>query len=376
MAMERAKLSRADLVLVFVTADHSHQYRTMLEVIQRVTQAPHLVGCSGFGVITPDGEIEGAPGIAVMVLSSDRIAGVPFLQRGLQGREEEVGLEIGLRLRPHRDENSFMLIFPDAYHVRPVNLFRAIEKNLGSVPLIGGGPAEDGRAGQTFQVFGSEVESNAVSGVLFSGPLRFTTAITQACRPIKRPIRITAAQGNLIMELEGEPAYEVFSAVAEEVLVYPGASHEEDLRRAISRIFVGIPLNFQQPDFSSGQYVVRNILGVDPEYGIIAVGEEVQAGQVISFTQRDPSLAEEDLKATLQKLRGSLPARPQFGFYFDCCARGSSLYGIPNKDITLIKQYLGDIPIIGFLGNFEIAPVQQVNCLHAYTGVLVLVSER
>jgi small ligand-binding sensory domain FIST len=64
-----------------------------------------------------------------------------------------------------------------------------------------------------------------------------------------------------------------------------------------------------------------------------------------------------------------------FGFYFNCAARGSSLYGLAGIDTAYISRTFGDLPIIGFFGNAEIAPLRGANRLFTYTGVLALVTE-
>jgi small ligand-binding sensory domain FIST len=92
------------------------------------------------------------------------------------------------------------------------------------------------------------------------------------------------------------------------------------------------------------------------------------------FAMRDGRRAREDLSQMLQRQKDNLGGRkPAFGFYFNCCARGSSLYGIPGIDSAYIKQTLGDFPLIGMFGGYELAPLGRANHLFAYTGVLALI---
>ncbi len=79
------------------------------------------------------------------------------------------------------------------------------------------------------------------------------------------------------------------------------------------------------------------------------------------------------LQRQVANLRGK---PPRLGFYFNCCARGTSLYGISGIDTAYIRQAFGDFPLIGFFGNFELGPLGKKNHLLAYTGVLVLITER
>ena len=94
------------------------------------------------------------------------------------------------------------------------------------------------------------------------------------------------------------------------------------------------------------------------------------------FTLRDGERARDDLQQMLERQASRLSGKkPAFGFYFNCCARGSSLYGIPGIDSAYIKQGLGDFPLIGMFGGYELAPLGRANHLFAYTGVLALVTE-
>jgi small ligand-binding sensory domain FIST len=121
---------------------------------------------------------------------------------------------------------------------------------------------------------------------------------------------------------------------------------------------------------------VRNIVGLDPEKGIVAVADKVSEGQAMIFALRDGQRARDDLQEMLQRQLLHLNGKtPSFGFYFNCCARGSSLYGIAGIDAAYIKQVLGDFPLVGMFGGYELAPLGRANHLFAYTGVLVLVTE-
>jgi small ligand-binding sensory domain FIST len=141
-------------------------------------------------------------------------------------------------------------------------------------------------------------------------------------------------------------------------------------------LFVGLPADSQENSVAAGKYLVRNIIGLDPEKGIVGVADQVHEGQSVIFTLRDGERARGDLQEMLQRQSARLEGRkPAFGFYFNCCARGSSLYGIPGIDSAYIKQALGDFPLIGMFGGYELAPLGRANHLFAYTGVLVLVTE-
>ena len=117
-------------------------------------------------------------------------------------------------------------------------------------------------------------------------------------------------------------------------------------------------------------------MGVNVKKGMLTCVTPVEEGEFVTFTVRDPNFARQDLTMTLEDLKLRLsPSAPSFGLYFNCCARGRSLYGEANQDIALIKSHFPNLPLIGFFTYGEIAPVDHVNHLHHYAGVLTLFAE-
>ena len=365
-AMERAGVDRADLALVFFTADHAPAADRLACALRRATKTDAVVGSSGAGVLTGEGEIEGRSGLAVLVVASDGLEFHPFLHRPLRAHEGRIGMEIA-RARPAGKE-SLLVAFPDAYNVEPRALFRGAEE-AGFVPMVGAGSAENGTFGKTFQLCGDTVASNAVAGFSMSGAFSATIDITQGCRPITPPMTITKTEGNLILEIDHRPAFEAFAGVVKGPLL-------ENLGRALAYIFVGLPADRAKNELAPGEYVVRNIIGLDPARGIIAVAEEIFEGERLWFTLRDGERAREDLEQMLERRAAGLGRPPAFGLYFNCCARGRSLYGLDDIDTAYIHRALGDFPLIGIFGGFEIGPLGRENHLFAYTGVLALIDEK
>ena len=150
----------------------------------------------------------------------------------------------------------------------------------------------------------------------------------------------------------------------------------EDLRRALQVLFVGLPADNEENSVAAGKYVIRNIIGLDPNKGILGVADEVHQGQAMIFALRDGQRAREDLNQMLARQAARLAGKtPAFGFYFNCCARGASLYGLEGIDTAYIRQSLGEFPLIGMFGGYELAPLGKANHLFAYTGVLALITE-
>lgn len=367
-ALARAKIARADLAIIFFTADHAARPRELAATLIRSVGTDCVVGCSAAGVVTGAGEIEGSAGVAVLVIAAEEIVGRPFIFEPLRGNEENLGRSFGEFLAKTDDTNSLMIVLPDTYNGNPQPFLDAMAGRAGFRPVIGAGATENGAAGATFQLCADKVASNTIAGAYLSGDFDVHIDITQGCQPISEPMTITKGEGNLIHEIDGDPAIDVFAKLLKGPLA-------EDLRRALMVLFVGLPSNREENSVAAGKYLIRNIVGLDAEKGILAVADHVSAGQSILFAMRDGERAREDLNQMLcrqvEKLQGR---KPDFGVYFNCCARGSSLYGISGIDSAYIRRALGDFPLIGMFGGYELAPLGRANHLFAYTGVLALIA--
>jgi len=177
---------------------------------------------------------------------------------------------------------------------------------------------------------------------------------------------VTGAERNVISTIAGRPALTVLKE-AIETLPNPA----ERIRRA--GLFAGLAINPAKSPLERGDFLVRNLLAIDDESGAIAVADRVRVGQTIQFQIRDGQAAHDDLEAMLSDVRRRLGGRaPAFGCYFNCAGRGRGLFGEPDHDVALIRRHLGHVPLAGFFGNGEFAPVGGRNFFHTYTGVLAI----
>lgn len=370
-AMQQASLGQADLALVFATVSHAPRFPLLLRTIAKITKTTQIVGCSGLGTLTLEGEIEAAPGVAVLVLSSDSIQVIPFIFQHLRDRNEKIGQELGrLAASKRRSEDSaLILLFPDTFFFQPQAFFQGFQSTAGFIPIIGGGASEDGTQMRTFQMCGERVDSNTLTGVMLTGRFQYTHGLAQACQLIGPSFLVTKAYRDIILELGGRPAFGVFADLLRELEI-------EDLQMAAGRIFLGLPIDPRQTQLTGGDYLVRNIVGVDPENGTLHVAEEIAEGQALAFTLREPMRAKqgtEEIISDLERIHQGVT--PKAGFYFNCCGRGTSLYGEKDVDVTILRRAFPDLPLIGFFTYAELAPIQATNLYHNYTGVLTLISE-
>ncbi len=139
-------------------------------------------------------------------------------------------------------------------------------------------------------------------------------------------------------------------------------------------MFIGLVVNEYLDDFHRGDFLVRNLLGGDPNSGVLAVGALPRMGQTIQFQRRDAAAAVRGHERTARAARKrSWPDRTVYGGCLFCCnGRGKNLFGRPSHDAALVQAHFGPTGLAGFFCNGEIGPVGEKNFLHSYTAALAL----
>ena len=210
---------------------------------------------------------------------------------------------------------------------------------------------------ETPLIAGRDLGKAGMAGLMLAPDVAVATALTQGCTPIGPTHRIDEARDNVIMAIDGRTALSVFF---EDI----GPELARDPRRLGGIVFAGLPVTGSD----TGDYLVRNLMAIDPRQGWIVIGDEVSPGDQILFCRRDPDSARTDLLRMLKQLQGRLPGPPKAGVYVSCIARGMALFGEPGVETGLIRETLGEFPLIGFFANGEISRDR----LYGHTGVLTL----
>ena len=367
IAMGNAQLAKADLAVVFATVDYQADYGQLFHTIHEVSGCDHLVGCSGMSVLTSAGEIEGEPAVAVLVLRSDDVSAMPFLVSS--DDSSMIGAAIRERISPKLNENSLLVVLPDVRCISPEALVHQIGEDGNRLPIVGAAASGSPDGQYIYEWLDGEVVEAGVAGMLLTGAIHTEIGVAQGCQPIGRSLEISRAEGNVIYEVNGGPALDGLHGALESLST-------EDLRQSGRVVFIGIAMEKENPAPQRGDFLVRNLVGYDKESGAIAVSESVSEGQLIQFHLRNSSSADKEIQEIVLDLhKRTREQPPAFGMYFNCLGRGKGLYGEANHDIRIIKQRFPDLPVIGFFGNAEFAPIGGRNFAHAYTGALVLCSE-
>jgi small ligand-binding sensory domain FIST len=357
----------ADWAVVFATFAHRPRFSALLAAVMETLGTDELSGCSAWGVLARGEEIEGRPGVAVLAVRSDRVAGRAILAPAGDDERGEAAREVA-RVLTGPPSEGLLLLFPDPFAIRIERLLADLEGAAPGLLAVGGAASGDPSGDASFQFYGRNVATRSLSALRLSGALRVTLGVTQGCQPLGEPCRITRASANVIAELDGRPALGVLQSRLPAAL-------RDSIQRLSGHLFVALPPDPAQTRFEPGEYLVRALLAADPERGALAIGSPVEEGQRILFALREGQAARDDLKQMIARLGDPRDRGDRFGLYFNCAARGTPLYGMPGIDSAYLTGALGEIPLAGFFGNAEIAPLRGANRLFTHTGVLALVGE-
>jgi small ligand-binding sensory domain FIST len=220
--------------------------------------------------------------------------------------------------------------------------------------LVGG--MTSSRAGHFPQIAGRVVEGG-FSGVLFAAGVGATTGLAQSCAPIGPLHRVTGAARNLVMEVDGRPAF----AVLKEELA---PLSEVSLERIGWDCYVGLEDNIGV----GTSLVAHGIIGADPDRGWLALDRVVEIGSTMAFMRLSREAAEADLRAMLARVMAQGRKKPKGAVYFSCTRRGPQLFGAAEEEFAIIGASLEAIPVIGFFGAGEIC----YNLIRSFTGVLAV----
>ena len=368
LAMANAGIAKADIAIVFATINYQTEYQQLYQAVHANSSCEELVGCTGMSVLTSAGEFEEEPTLAVMVLRGEHLSAVSFTA---QGTASEVSEQIQDSIQTQLRDGSLLVIFPDIRAVNPAELIKHIE-HIGSdgaaLPVVGAAVSGDGTGAQMYHWQGTQATEGGVAGLLLTGNFNTEIGVAQGCQPIGKPREVTKVDGRVIFELDGEPALENFKGALQLLT-------QDDIRRSGGTVFVGIAMDDTNENPTRGDFLIRNLVGINEQHAAIAISEEVKEGQLVQFHLRNPLAAAEEIQIIIAQLAEKTREQPPaFGLYFNCLGRGKGLYGAANHDISVIQEKFPGLPVIGFFGNSEFAPIGGRNFAHAYTGVFVLCS--
>jgi small ligand-binding sensory domain FIST len=368
----------ADLGLVFISSAFASEYSRLMPLLKEQLEVPALIGCSGSGVVGVDaeGQVQEVEGEAALSLTLASLPGVKvqafhIAVDTLPDLDSPPDRWVDLMQIAPQDEPQFILL-ADPFSSGVNNLLQGLDFAYpGSIKV--GGMASIGSVSNSTGLFCDySVHRTGVVGVALSGNIVLEAIVAQGCRPIGQPYRVVEGERNILMQLEEQSSVEdcgIIRTPLEVLQLLFQNLNEEDQALAQHALFVGIARDEFKQQLEQGDFLIRNLLGVDPKSGAIAVGDRIRLGQRIQFHLRDAEASAEDLEMLLDRYQQTQSASAAAALMFSCMGRGEGLYGQANYDSRLFDRYIHNIPLSGFFCNGEIGPVGGTTFLHGYTSV-------
>lgn len=345
----REKLGGApDLVLVSVSPDYRSHLRAVIENFQIDGHASLVIGGSSVGIFGVGHELENASGISFLFF---RLPGCRL--RLLRGPEMEAAVPLvgadpaGLLVLSHPLRSGVQGPLPQLNHWFP------------GVPVIGGmitgGPEDE----DLFLFSTAGIEETDSIAVMISGGVRIETFVAQGCHPIGEPMVVTSSRANVVESIAGREPFRVL----EETFDSLGESLWEV---AAGNIFAGLALREEVEEFSTGDFLIRSIVGADLTGGKLTLTTPPRVGQTIQFQLRNAATASQVLRETIRAIPTE-SGKPFAAFLVSGSGRGRRLFGEAHHDAAILEEQFGQVPMTGFFGNGEFGPVAGVNFRHDHS---------
>jgi small ligand-binding sensory domain FIST len=343
--------SSANFGFLYVTDALAPYLNNLFEALRTQTGISDWIGTVGAGICYTGLEIYDEPAAAIMLttLPEDSYRLLPAGMEAVSSMLTENKNWIA------EHAVHFGIVHGDPRNTHIAQIIESVSTELDPGFLVGGlTSASDSHYQQ--QIAG-QIYEDGLSGVLLSAQIPVISGLTQGCTPLENRHTITRAEGNILAEIDGRPALDVFKEDIGEVLA-------KDLKRVSGYIFAGLPV----AGSDTGDYLVRNLIGIDPGEKLLAIGDNLEDDVPIMFCRRDGDTARDDMLRMLTDLKKRAKGDIKGGVYYTCVGRGRNQFGDDSQELKMIHEQLGDFPLVGFFANGEISH----NRLYGYTGVLTL----
>jgi len=352
-----AHLGGGEIAVALVVASTAHGTSVSKVAAQSssVLDSQAVVGGAVEGIVAPGVEVSSNP--AVMVLAVSGVEAAPFLVRDLQGESGRAGEEIAARVGGDLGLDDLVVVMPDSLGLSAPQLVAGFSEHLRPATVVGAAAAHTPR-GSSVLWHDREVSSDGVAGFVLRGVGQRLT-IAQASRAVTPVLSVTRARGNWVFGLDGRPALDVYFEAARSAGADAG----------LPPLLVGLCGRN-----ASSALQVRNVVGLDRKRGAFSVPEPMSSGERLAFVRLDAGAARDGF---VEQLHGLREPPPVFGLYFNCRARGASLFGEAGVEAKCLANAFSDLPIAGLVAPFQLAPGRrgEAPVVLTYAAALALIDE-
>ncbi len=360
-----------DLLIVFVSAWHAARFDAVVELLRAEFDNAFLFGCGAQGVIGGGREVEDGPALS---LTGALLPGVNLKGTHLETAQvPQVYAEARVWedvLRMTTSQQPSFLVLADPHSFETETYLKGLDRVYPLATKIGGLASGGGRAGGSALYLDDQILRSGCVTLALTGDIDVDTVVAQGCRPIGDPMFVTMSHENLVREIDGRSAREMVTSLFERL-------RPPDRELFGESLFLGLAMRPDSSQYLPGDFLIRNILGMDPQSGALWVNANIPPNSVIQFHLRDAATSAYDLERTLTDYRASRVIEPQSGaLLFSCNGRGTGLYGQPDHDSNAFRRLVADLPLGGFFCSGEIGPVQNSTYVHGFTSAFAVFREK
>ncbi len=365
---------------LYVSDTLAEDAESILNLFKSVLNIEHWIGGVGIGVCANGENFIDEPAISAMVGRFDDGEFQIFPPINLEPDDADACL------KPWLENHDPMLVCVNGDPMTtedPALLLKNLEIMCNGF-MVGGLTSSR----QSHAQFAESFYQGGLCGAAFSSAIPVASTLSQGCTVIGNVHTITRCDGHEILELDGKKAAEVFEddlrsmvikktdidpntvMVDEKALEDPQALPEEFHSLIQGEVHAALPISESDGD----DYLVRNIIDINSDDGVMTIAQYVSNGDRIMFVHRDHDSVYSDLSSNLLSLRkrvqndtGSF--EPKGALYVSCVARAFNEFdGDQKNEMELIHEIIGDVPLTGFYAGGEINKGR----LYGYTGILTL----
>jgi small ligand-binding sensory domain FIST len=357
-----------DMVIAFVSAAYGEAIDRLPQLLRPLAGDGLLIGCNAGGLIGGGSEEEDEPGVALLCgRLPDASLGCVHLDQStlppVTASRESWWQR--LDLAPESEASFILVADPATFDAE--SCARGLDRAFPGSTVVGGLTSGVLDPGAARLVENGRVHRSGGLLLSLSGNVAIDSVLAQGCRPVGDPLFVTACEGNLVTELDGRRPRDVLTAVF-------ASLGDADRERFGDTLCIGLALPGPRQTVGAGDFLIRNVLGLDPDSGALWVGARVTPNAIVQFHLRDGKSAAEELEERLAlSLSGGLA--PAAALLFACTGRGRNLFGVSGHDSGTLRRMI-DIPVTGMFSAGEIAPVQGATFVHGYSSVFGLIRPR
>jgi small ligand-binding sensory domain FIST len=365
-----------DFGIVFISNAFTSEYPRLMPLLAEHIKIKHLIGCSGGGIVGDGQELEDVPALSLMVAHIPN-AGIktfhivdeqlPDLDSSPDRWQELIGVSA------YEEEPNFVIL-ADPFSFAVSDFLRGLDFAYPEAVKVGGMASSGGVGSNALFCTSADgkymIHRSGAIGAAIWGDIVIDAVVAQGCRPIGKPLQVSECDRNVILSLEDQSPLVALQNIVNDL-------SESDRDLAQHSLFVGVVMNEFKPVLEQGDFLIRNIIGVDPRSGAIAIADRMRPGQRIQLHLRDRQASAEDLEDALVRYEKDHDVdRTCAALMFACMGRGEKLYGKSGFDSDLLRSHVGNVPVSGFFCGGEIGPVSGTTFVHGYTSSFGIFRDR